>query len=871
MLASMMGWLDPVERSSIDWRFAHARWTAEPLSDQVALVAIDDRSLDTFGRWSSWPRTRLASVIDELADAGAKTIALDLILDERSTPDADAALGDAIARAGNVVLGVDTTKYIFDLPPWSETGEFNQRQRLSAELAEGLAQPSETIAEHAALTGDCRTAFLQAPNEHKRAFALFQTILPDENQEAFIRRLAGVGVHTGEFAERRMLEVAYHHLHSIQFLESRDAFPPLISNLHPNSHLDKLPLPEFVRGAESVGFVSVTDSIDSDRAVRAMSLAKHRSVDGFFSLAASATLYQTDERPGLLQLGPDIWPASWITPDARLSFSTNPLLIDWPTSPKSWLVAFPENAVVSIGYVLSLANQRTKLAAQLAELEALASEIAFAIGYDKLTDAVRAEVQDEIAFQLEAASSIEPESLSEEERDALALYQHHRQLSEAIAEGLLKIDEATAKLTRTVSGKLVFLGWAATGSTDADVIRTPLAPNTPGVFAHCVLADMLLTGRSRDLAPAWLAPLGALLLGVLCACAVALLPTAALGALASAIAIGAFLFIAGIYSFNEWRLVLPIAAPLGGGVGGWAAATAAAAFISQRDRARITRQFKARVDPALVDRLVNDPDSVSVSGVQREATIIFLDIAGFTTVAETLDSQRTVAILNRFMREMTRALTENGAYVNKFLGDGVMAFFSAFQPDPEQTARACRAALQCKRAIDTLNDIPDLADTPTLSARIGIATGLVTIGDCGSPPELNDYTAIGDAVNLAARLESAAKQFGVWSLIDQRTRDLAVGLGFDENNLDPLGSAVVVGRTEPTVLYTLPAPSESPGYRAARTEAINAFVSGDNERAAFLFQTFEREHGATKLTQLYLTNINAPDPPEDAVIRLTLK
>ena len=147
-----------------------------------------------------------------------------------------------------------------------------------------------------------------------------------------------------------------------------------------------------------------------------------------------------------------------------------------------------------------------------------------------------------------------------------------------------------------------------------------------------------------------------------------------------------------------------------------------------------------------------------MAGQCREVSILFADLAGFTTASERMGPEATVALLNRCMRDLTEQLTEHSAYVNKFLGDGLLAFWSAFGEQEDQADLACSAALACGRVIDAIN--ADRPNDPPLRARVGVATGEAIVGDCGAPPKLNDYTVIGDTANLAARLESANKQFG---------------------------------------------------------------------------------------------------------------
>jgi adenylate cyclase len=343
--------------------------------------------------------------------------------------------------------------------------------------------------------------------------------------------------------------------------------------------------------------------------------------------------------------------------------------------------------------------------------------------------------------------------------------------------------------------------------------------------------------------------------------------------------------LAGVWAFGALGIALPVVAPLAAGATAWVGVTALEAALSQRDRRRITRQFRARVSPQLVDYLVANPNALSVAGKPREATVLFTDLAGFTAVSEALDGPATVALLNRTLGGLARVLTARGAYVNKFLGDGVMAFWSAFGPDPDQAEKACRAAVECQAEVERVNDENEAsfarrtsargtvkeAARPRLATRIGITTGPVIVGDCGAPPDLNDYTVIGDNVNLAARLESANKQFGTSVLIDGRTRR---GIAGTDIKVRPLGRVVVVGQTKPVEVFEV-LPDDAPAELIELTErGVQSFAARDFRTSRQAFLRLIERFGQSKLARAYLRAIaEAEERPEefDGVLRLREK
>ncbi len=180
------------------------------------------------------------------------------------------------------------------------------------------------------------------------------------------------------------------------------------------------------------------------------------------------------------------------------------------------------------------------------------------------------------------------------------------------------------------------------------------------------------------------------------------------------------------------------------------------------------------------------------------------------------------------------------------------------------------------RRLSELNREPEFADLPDLNMRIGIATGVVTVGDCGAPPDLRDYTVIGDSVNLAARLESASKQFGTEILINGRCKDLIPDTIFTR----PLGTITVLGQKTPAEIHEILAMTgeETPAHRSLADltlQAVTHFKSHDFDEAQGAWDKLDRKHGASRLAMLYqgamaFAQAN-PGEPFDGVLHLERK
>lgn len=208
--------------------------------------------------------------------------------------------------------------------------------------------------------------------------------------------------------------------------------------------------------------------------------------------------------------------------------------------------------------------------------------------------------------------------------------------------------------------------------------------------------------------------------------------------------------------------------------------------------------FLRYVPEKLVRQVVESGEEVRVGGREVELTLFFSDVQGFTTISENMDPDSLTSVLSEYLEVVTGSLQEFGGTVDKYIGDGVMAFWGAPLEDPDHALNACRAALLCQERLDALNARWAEQGRPPLHTRIGIHTGRAVVGNVGTSDRLN-YTAMGDAVNTAARLEGANKQFGTRIMISDATRQ-QLGDGFE---LRPLGDVELKGKTVAKTAFEL--------------------------------------------------------------------
>jgi adenylate cyclase len=346
-----------------------------------------------------------------------------------------------------------------------------------------------------------------------------------------------------------------------------------------------------------------------------------------------------------------------------------------------------------------------------------------------------------------------------------------------------------------VAGKIAIVGFTAAGF---DEIATPFTAVAPGVELQATLVDNLLHAHSLQ-RPWWVVPFEAGAIVVLGAVVgVALQRLRALGgtivALVILIACGA----ATQVLFVNARLVLGVVYPVGALVLCALGGAVYQSLTEEREKRRIRDAFRHYLNPEVTDLLAEDPAQLRLGGERREVTVFFSDIRGFTTIAETLPPEALAELLNEYLGAMTDIVFRHEGLLDKYIGDAVMAFWGAPVPNPDHAARCCRAALDMLAALATLHERWRTAGLPLLHIRVGIHSGEAAVGNFGSARRFS-YTAMGDSVNLASRLEGLNREYGTTILISEATLD-AIG---DEFLCREVDRVRVRGRSQPVGVYEL--------------------------------------------------------------------
>ena len=386
--------------------------------------------------------------------------------------------------------------------------------------------------------------------------------------------------------------------------------------------------------------------------------------------------------------------------------------------------------------------------------------------------------------------------------------------------------ELLADLRKRVEGKICLVGYTASGA--ADLVSSPVYPSLPGVLVHANVVNMFLQNapmfRVRPSIIALLVGVVGLVMAFIAGTYRPLIAVLMLFLVCIAcVVVGVALF--RFSSFYVATVVIVLHTSLV-----WAAVTVYRQFTEERSRRRFQLALSQYTSPAVAARIADRAQGDELAPQLARVTCFFSDLYGFSTLSEQLGAQRTRDVLNPYLQTMSEVLVEHDALVNKFIGDGIFAFFNApVLPRETHSAAACDSALASVSALERLvrNKAPD---DPKLRMRIGLSTGDVFVGDYGSRTKL-DYTCIGDTVNLGARLERLNKTFQTDILVDQATRDDA-GAPFVFRTI---GRVQVAGRKQPVDVFeligrsgTLEASAEE--YAACFGEVVRYFQSADWDR-----------------------------------------
>lgn len=380
---------------------------------------------------------------------------------------------------------------------------------------------------------------------------------------------------------------------------------------------------------------------------------------------------------------------------------------------------------------------------------------------------------------------------------------------------------STAEMERAFSGQIVLIGTSASGLYDQK--STPLVARELGAVIHAEALEQITT-RTFLSQPDWgdgAARAALLLLGLILALSLPWLG-AVRGAILGLVMIGG-LMLGSWEAFSQARLLLDPTWPVLGLLLVYIVETALTFYNEERQRAYIHQAFDRYLSPEMVRRIVDDPGKLELGGEEREMTVLFCDIRGFSRLSEKLTPQEIIQFLIGFLTPMCDILLERKATIDKFIGDAVLAFWNAPLDDPDQYANAARGALAMTRRLREINverrGHEDKAWPGNVSIGIGLNAGPCCVGNMGSAQRLS-YSLIGDTVNLASRIEGLTKYYGLQIAIGSELRRHLPHFA-----IVSLDHVRVVGRDAPEEIFALlgdESLEQEPGFRdfARRHQAM---------------------------------------------------
>lgn len=905
LLMDQFGWLQSMERWFYDRRALYCQFFTKPPSDRIVYLDIDDNALDTIGRWP-WDRNKWARILDELTAANPKLIFLDVVFSESEKPfgepkgdgsyeliDQDPALASSIHRAGNILLPLTLSYSGADTDP-TERAMYEalsvDLELTSAEASSHLRQKGVSLPKtQSELDNRFITARRAAMGDRIRRES---ALAPATLVQLRSRLLPKTDPRLIDSPLIRLLWEEYDKYEKFGplrrfMLEPRPGLPPLLATAD-----EIAPVMLLSREAGGSGFVNCIE--DPDGVVRRIPLLiRHRDqiVPQVGLVIAckllGANLNESRINSDRLEIvcpnGRQIDVPLMTREQTNTGAPIGTLIdipffggTDWQTmydsKRKERKQHIPMNLVWQVFQTRDAIELNNKTADRaISDMDGLFPDdvSAYAANKPSITDPeARLPILTKFLETIDGFLKGDEgaKDLTSDEKAQIQSLQHAKSGLTAITATLRQLasqmETQRGALREMFAGKAILVG--STASSGAyDLKPSPLHEKCPGVVVHGVIANGILTGELWREAPLWVRHILTLFMGLATTTFVLRLTTtkAAITTLSLATA---YLLINGIFLFDYLNIIVGVAGPIIAMLVTWICCQLVEIVIEKLERNRITRRFSTYVDPALVDYVIEHPDEAVTEGQEREMTVVFTDLAGFTTISETL-KEKVIPLLNEYLGLMSSIIKKHNGLVNKFLGDGIMFFYNAPRANPNHAVDAVETVLEMQQELVGFNEGLRKRGLPAITMRAGITTGSMVVGDAGGQGR-SDYTVIGDNVNLAARLESANKATDTKVMMTARTCELLNG----QFLVRPTARLQVKGKTEGVDTCELIAraqdATEEERRKADLGKAVfDAFVKSDFAACINAVEAIENEFGETKLTKAYqeLSEQYLKEPPGD--------
>ena len=361
---------------------------------------------------------------------------------------------------------------------------------------------------------------------------------------------------------------------------------------------------------------------------------------------------------------------------------------------------------------------------------------------------------------------------------------------------LTELAEARRIIRENVDGAFCIIGNTGTSTTDIGV--NPFEKEYMNVGTHASVANTILQEKFLDTAPDWISILISFVLSILVF--IIIKRRSAVSSIIIGLAFIAVILGAAATAFRYTGIYFHVITPAGSVFVTFLIYTMINLITTSREKVFIKNAFGHYLSQDVISQLLNDPDKLQLGGDKKELTAIFTDVKGFSTISESLDPTDLVKLLNEYLTAMSDIILDSRGTIDKYEGDAIISFFGAPLEFSDHAELACSAAVKMKKKELEINKLflEKKMAANSLLTRIGINTGEMVVGNMGTARKM-DYTIMGNAVNLAARLEGVNKQYGTWILASEYTI-IKTGNKFACRKLDPVR---VVGINTPVQLFEL--------------------------------------------------------------------
>ncbi len=790
------------ERKLLDLKF---QWRGRINVDpKVVIAAGDEDTIKAFGRWGTWDRENYSHIIENLVKAGISVVSFDMVFADPP--------------------GIDHThvaalKQLFDIEDLDEKVRVIEESFKAA--TDGDDKLVATYDEHGSLVVQGAVINTEPEDGKPRTASSYDKEL--EQLDAFIYREYGFGLKVKELDEASQQKgaeatIAQLDVHPGGKVSDLSALVEVKGELI-------LPQPEFLDVAGNLGFFSAY--VDPDGVLRRL--------------------------PLMYRIGDTMLPALSVS-TAALYFGGNPFVLADPFYKEGLAeIGFPrdDGSIVRVPVDLNGRLLINYYGPAGPNDPALADDVRGAFPRVSLADIYCADLPKTMSLDEQAQNS---------------------EQGERFRRCCFANDGCTErKLTKTIDDlkpifdkRIALIAVTAIGTFDQRV--TPFSPNVPGTEVHAAAIQNMIDGKAlrRPALHVQVEMLLCVVIALLFGLVLPRLPVA--GTMVFLVASFALLWFIDwniMFKANRWFFDVPISLQMSLT---WAGITVWGYLSEGREKARLKAEFSTVLAPNVVDQLLTNPDLAGLGGAERELTVMFSDIRGFTTMSEKLTPEGLTQFLNEYLTPMTELLIAHEGTLDKYMGDAIMAFWGAPIEQSDHAKRACITAVEMLEKLDELKKKWRAEGKPEIDIGIGLNSGLMRVGFMGSE-RMRNYTLLGDNVNLGSRLEGTNKNYGTHIIVSETT--FAQASDVIHGRL--LDAVRVKGKKEPVRIFEVigkgPMPDSSKAFVEPFEKGFAAYQAQQWDVAEELFtQAQQARPGGDPASQLYLERVESfreAAPPTD--------